>query len=222
MSDGETPWPAIVSLAVHELRTPVNVAAGYVKMVLGGYGGDLTDAQRHVLAQADGSTARMTEILSDLSDIGRLEGGRLPLTPMPVQVFGLLSDACSRFVAPPGFSGACRLGPSMAPATLTVDRRRVARALAALATLVARRRPSARAVVLDVIVRDSDVVVTIADDAASPTGAGLEPLGTLPEFEGGLGVSVPLARRVVEACGGRVGVLPDGAGASLGVVLPRS
>ena len=41
-----------ISLAVHELRTPVTVVCGYLRMVLKEHGGPLTDKQKKMLQEA--------------------------------------------------------------------------------------------------------------------------------------------------------------------------
>ena len=48
MSDApvEPRWPKILSLSVHEFRTPMTVVAGYIRMLLKDRAGPLSDQQR--------------------------------------------------------------------------------------------------------------------------------------------------------------------------------
>jgi signal transduction histidine kinase len=224
MADADYPWPALVSLAVHEMRTPVNVVSGYVRMLHEGHGGTLTAAQRHALEQAEASTTRLTALLAELSDIGRLETGRLAMNPAPLDVTDLFFDAAGAYTVPAGSSARCVVADALPTIRVTADRARLARAIAALAVQVARARPSARAIVLGAVARAQDVVLTVADADVAVRAQDLDRLMPVDEFVAGLGMSLPLARRVVAASGGTVGVpaderYRDGAAA---VVLPRA
>ena len=74
-------WPKLLSLSVHEFRTPLTVVAGYVRMLLKERAGPLSDQQRKLLEETEKSCGRMTVLLSELSDLGRLEGGTLDVQP---------------------------------------------------------------------------------------------------------------------------------------------
>ena len=51
-------FPRVMSLAVHELRTPVTVVSGYLRMLLRDQAGPLTDKQRKMVEEADRSCTR--------------------------------------------------------------------------------------------------------------------------------------------------------------------
>jgi hypothetical protein len=63
---------------------------------------------------------------------------------------------------------------------------------------------------------DADVRIAMGPTSEPPRGA----LGALNELESGLGLSLPIARRVIEAAGGRVEA-SDGAPPFIAVTLPR-
>ncbi len=67
--------PRLLSLAVHEFRTPVTVVAGYLRMLLREQGGPLTDKQRKMLEEADRSCTRLGALVAEMSDLGKLESG---------------------------------------------------------------------------------------------------------------------------------------------------
>lgn len=223
MPDTGHAWADLVSLAVHELRTPVSVASGYVKMVLGGHGGPLSDAQRGALAAADQSNAKAIELLAELSELARLETGRMALSTGRVTIEDLLADAVARFSPPLGSPVRCFAPGPVPPVTIDGDRTRLARALAVLAAASSRNRPQAPAIVLSAHVRAGHVALLAAAATIEvPAGAAdTDDLGPLPETEGGLGVGLPLARVVVHLSGGRIGVPRGGdARGEFAVVLP--
>ena len=48
-------WPKVLSLSVHEFRTPMTVVAGYIRMLLKDRAGPLSDQQRKLLEEAEKS-----------------------------------------------------------------------------------------------------------------------------------------------------------------------
>src|SRR5688572_21429366 len=92
---GPTNLPQMVSLAVHELRTPVTVVSGYLRMLLREQGGPLTDKQRKMLEEADRSCARIGTLVSEMSELGKLESGELPLARMPFDLAALVAEVAA-------------------------------------------------------------------------------------------------------------------------------
>jgi signal transduction histidine kinase len=72
-------FPRTMSLAVHELRTPVTVVCGYLRMVLKEHGGPLTDKQKKMLQEAERSCERISALVAEMSDLGKLESHELPV-----------------------------------------------------------------------------------------------------------------------------------------------
>ncbi len=55
-----------LSLAVHELRTPVTVTAGYVRMLLREQAGPVSDRQRTMLEEAERSCGRLNALITEM------------------------------------------------------------------------------------------------------------------------------------------------------------
>ena len=68
-----------VSTVSHELRTPLTAIQGYVELILGGKPGPLTQTQSEFLGMMQGSTRRLTTLITDLLDISRIEADRIEL-----------------------------------------------------------------------------------------------------------------------------------------------
>ena len=76
-------WPKVLSLSVHEFRTPMTVVAGYIRMLLKDRAGPLSDPQRRLLEEAEKSCARLTALLTEVSDLSNLEEARPRSTARP-------------------------------------------------------------------------------------------------------------------------------------------
>src|SRR5437867_520692 len=97
----DTRWPRLLSLSVHEFRTPLSVVAGYISMLLTNRAGALTQAQRKLLEEAQKSCVRLTEILKELSDLGNIEDGKAPLTTRKADLRAILRSASEQATALP-------------------------------------------------------------------------------------------------------------------------
>jgi len=65
-----------VSVATHQLRSPLSVVRLAVETVLNGEVGQINDKQKNFLDQAYKSNERMIQLVDDLLDISRLEAGK--------------------------------------------------------------------------------------------------------------------------------------------------
>jgi signal transduction histidine kinase len=65
-----------ISMASHQLRTPLTSVKGYVSMVLEGDAGPLNDMQKKLLEQSFVSSQRMVYLIADLLNLSRLKTGK--------------------------------------------------------------------------------------------------------------------------------------------------
>lgn len=69
-----------ISMASHQLRTPLTSVKGYVSMVLDGEAGDISEQQHMMLQQAFDSSQRMVYLIADLLNVSRLRTGKFIIT----------------------------------------------------------------------------------------------------------------------------------------------
>lgn len=65
-----------VSMASHQLRTPLTSVKGYISMVLEGDAGKITSQQRQLLSEAFTSSERMVHLIADFLNVSRLQTGK--------------------------------------------------------------------------------------------------------------------------------------------------
>lgn len=65
-----------VSMASHQLRTPLTSVKGYLSMVLDGDAGKITKAQRQLLSEAFTSSERMVHLINDFLNVSRIQTGK--------------------------------------------------------------------------------------------------------------------------------------------------
>jgi signal transduction histidine kinase len=70
-----------ISMASHQLRTPLTSIKGYLSMVLEGDVGHVSPEQEKMLSQAFTSAQRMVYLIADLLNVSRLQTGKFVIEP---------------------------------------------------------------------------------------------------------------------------------------------
>jgi signal transduction histidine kinase len=198
---------------VHELRTPVTVVCGYLRMVLKEHGGPLTEKQKKMLQEAERSCERISALVAEMSDLGKLESGELAVSRQEIDLVALLHEVASDMHE--GEDRGVRLDVRVLtrPITVTGDRARLSAAISTLLHASLRERGEPGVVVADCSVVDGSppwavLAVGAEDSLPSLIQAGFSTPPPFDEWRGGLGLALPLARRVVEALGGALWSVP--------------
>lgn len=75
-----------ISMASHQLRTPLTSVKGYLSMVLEGDAGAIKPQQKQLLEQSFLSAQRMVYIIADLLNVSRLKTGKFVLDVNPTDI----------------------------------------------------------------------------------------------------------------------------------------
>ena len=85
-----------ISMASHQLRTPLTSVKGYLSMVLEEDAGKLTKMQREMLGQAFFSSQRMVYLIADLLNVSRLKTGKFIIESTPVNLAEVVEQELSQ------------------------------------------------------------------------------------------------------------------------------
>lgn len=88
----DTAKDEFVSMASHQLRTPLTSVKGYISMVLEGDAGKITPMQRQLLDEAFTSSERMVHLIGDFLNVSRLQTGKFMLEEKPVDLAKLVAQ----------------------------------------------------------------------------------------------------------------------------------
>ncbi|MBK8903935.1 MAG: hybrid sensor histidine kinase/response regulator [Anaerolineaceae bacterium] len=84
-----------VSFVSHELKIPMTSIKGYADLLLSGNFGPINEAQTTFLETIRNNVNRMSRLVSDLTDVSRLESGQLHLETRPIQLAEVVDEVAS-------------------------------------------------------------------------------------------------------------------------------
>jgi signal transduction histidine kinase len=224
-NDSDDPrWPKLLSLAVHEFRTPITVVAGYIRMVLKERAGPISEQQRKLLEEAEKSCAKLSGLVAEMSDLSRLEAGDTPMNRASFDLAEVLRGVVASIPELPDRSVAVALEGMDGPLRMVGDAARVGTALTSLLTALRREIVNSDRMIVRHIGSEKTATFAIgAPDQIGPlSSADASTLGRFDEWRGGSGLSLAIARRVIAQHGGALFSPPGNGKAAALMLLPRS
>ncbi|MGH7652059.1 MAG: sensor histidine kinase [Gemmatimonadaceae bacterium] len=220
-----------VSVASHELKTPINVIIGYLELLQEGIYGELPKSQKDVLQTITKQANTLTRLVKRLLDISRFEasGGKLDVREVDLQKFlTTLESSFSVLANQRDISFSVNHGENL-PRKVYWDEDRINEVLGNLLSNAFKFTERGGKVTLRVGAEDNKVTITVID-----TGAGISPEQLPHIFDKfyqadnqaqaatkGTGLGLAIAKEIVEAHGGRITVQSEvGKGTTFVVVLP--
>lgn len=221
----------LVATTAHELRTPLTSLRMAIHLCLEEAAGPLTAEQADLLHAARQDSERLQATIDELLDLARLQEGRLELRRRPVSVEALVQAAVQPLQAMAAERDV-RIESQLAPLLPDVlaDPDRAPSVLANLVTNAIRHSPAGEAVQLKARAGDGVIRIEVGD-----AGPGIPEEHRLHVFDrfyqapggvpGSSGLGLSIAREIVIAHGGEIGVEPnptrgDGTGTVFWFTLP--
>tara|TARA_B100001245_G_scaffold116832_1_gene85760 strand:- start:4274 stop:6442 length:2169 start_codon:yes stop_codon:yes gene_type:complete len=81
-----------ISMASHQLRTPLTSVKGYLSMVLDGDAGAVTPRQQTLLREAFNSSERMVRLIADFLNVSRLQTGKFTIDKRAIDFKNLVKQ----------------------------------------------------------------------------------------------------------------------------------
>jgi PAS domain S-box-containing protein len=223
-----------VSIASHELRTPIARVKGYAEMVLAAQAdGDLTDEMlQRSLRRINSASDRLTGLVRDLLDVSKIAAGNLPIRVRLLDIPELVRDVVGRYQEQLNGTGILLLDVIGNPRHVSADPERIEQVLTNLldnavkyspdgAELRVRVQPKARGVLVEV----QDGGIGLPPEAAERI---FEPFSRAANAEKrqitGMGLGLYICRNIVEQHHGRIWARSagEGTGTLISVWLPEA
>jgi signal transduction histidine kinase len=210
----------LVAEMVHELRTPLTALMATSHLLLRPEMGD--QQRRDLVGTLQRETSRLAQLTTDFLDMARLESGRARFRFESFQLADLIAE-CVEIVRPQaaerGLHVDTRLPAGLPP--IESDRDKVKQVTLNLLTNAVKYNKPDGSIEVEVTNSAGRIRVSVAD-----TGKGIPTEAVARLFEkfyrapdsyqyaSGTGLGLPIAKRIVEALGGDIGLLPPGAAGS--------
>jgi signal transduction histidine kinase len=94
--EGDKSKSEFVSIAAHELLTPITAIEGYLSMMLDEGMAEVDERGEKYLRQMQFSARRLSGLVKDLLSLSRLEAGRITFAPQPFDLAPLLADVAEQ------------------------------------------------------------------------------------------------------------------------------
>ncbi len=221
-----------VSMASHELKTPLNVILGYLTLLDDGVYGPLTDKQRDVVHTLERQSHALNRLVRQLLDVSKYDAGGATLDLQPLDTrafFAELENSLVVLAQQRGVHFSVTANPGM-PAEAWWDRDRMTEAIGNLVTNACKFTPRGGVVALHGDGEPGSVRIEVRD-----SGVGI-PAPELPHVfrkffqagnqeatsAAGTGLGLAIVRGIIEAHGGSVHVSSEvGVGTTFTILLPQ-
>ncbi|NTU80765.1 MAG: PAS domain-containing protein [Chloroflexales bacterium] len=218
-----------LSIASHELRTPMTSLIGYAQLLRKAWlrgSGDLAKMTDRIVRQA----LQLDGLIDQLLDVSRLQRGQFVIEPQPVDIAALSAQVMAEFrdTLPPDAVPRVTLAHPDNPVLVMGDPARLDQVLLNLLSNAVKYSPPGGAVQVRVAQTATEAVLEVVDQGigipAYVHGQLFMPFFRAPNVgaqTSGFGLGLYIVREIVQRHGGRVEVASvEGTGSVFRVVLP--
>ncbi len=217
-----------VSLVAHELKLPMTSIQGYADLLT--MAGPVNDRQMQFIMTVKSAVNRMKVLVSDLSDISRIESGNLRIEPTNVSVIEAINAAVES-TATEISSRQHKLTTEIEPnlPQVKADKDRLAQVMLNLISNAYKYTPNGGTITVKARKQDNEVVISVADSGVGMTPEQVAKLGT--KFwradnnlqQPGTGLGFAITRNLIELMGGKLTIQSEpGKGSAFTFTLPTA
>jgi signal transduction histidine kinase len=214
----------------HELRNPVAALTTVSHLLRGGMPEGADGAKIQDIMERQ--TRQLRRLVDDLLDLSRVRMGKLSLKREPLDLAQLVAGVIDTWRRSGLLAGRASVVADLAPAAVAADRARMEQVFSNLLHNAVKFTPATGHIRVKVGELEGEALLSVADSGCGIRPEAIEAIfepfaqadRTLHMSEGGMGLGLPLVKRLVEAHGGAVRVESggDGQGSTFTVRMPAA
>jgi signal transduction histidine kinase len=221
-----------LSVAAHELRTPVTAIKGHAQLALRRLGQLAHNQEQtaHHLLNIDVAAGRLTVLIGDLLDVARIRNGELLLRVMPIDLVPLVNSVALRYAETEGERHHVTMDVPGEPLVVAGDAGRLEQIVDNLLNNAVKYSPGGGEIGVKLRRDARGVELTVTDSGIGLTPGAqeriFEPFGRAANARRqgvpGMGLGLHICRQIAVAHGGRMWAKSDGEGhgMTVGMHLP--
>lgn len=221
-----------ISMASHQLRTPLTTVKGYLSMVLEGDVGPVTEAEKDYIKKAYDGAQKMVYLISDLLNVSRLQSGKFLIENKPTNLAELVESEVGQLqeTAKEREITLVYHKPENFP-TLNIDDNKIRQVVMNFLDNAIYYTPSGGTVTTELNVTDSETAFTVTDTGIGVPASLQHHLFTKfyraenarKARPGGTGLGLFTAKKIIAAQGGAIIFKStEGKGSTFGFSFPRA
>ncbi|OGF26872.1 hypothetical protein A2303_02540 [Candidatus Falkowbacteria bacterium RIFOXYB2_FULL_47_14] len=210
-----------VSVASHQLRTPLTIIKGYISLMLEGNFGSFSASAKESLNNVYESNERLIHLVENLLNISRIESGRLKFNFEATRLEKLISGVLDELAGPAENKGLKLVfkAPKKVLPFVNVDREKIRQAIMNLVDNAVKYSEKGK-ITISVECKEKNIVTTVADQ-----GLGMSRQDQVNLFDKfsrgndvslvhteGTGLGLYVAKKMIKAHQGRIWAESDGEG----------
>jgi signal transduction histidine kinase len=148
-----------VSVAAHQMRTPLSAIRWALTMMLQGDLGPVSDSQKKVLEKSLVSTDRLIKLISDLLDIDHMESGRFLYTPQTFNISELIQGVVDDLTSQSKHKGVeIVFVPSISAVAITADPEKIRLAMENVIENAVKYTPKDGEVLVSIVMKENGMI----------------------------------------------------------------
>lgn len=217
-----------MSVASHELKTPVTSLKGYVQLLQRIFLNTNHTTALQMLIKMDSQIDKLTHLIVDLLDVSKIEAGKLQFKKKKIAVYPLLKETIENVQATSDYHAIILEGTTRA--YISADPDRISQVLTNLLANAIKYSPRAKKIVVSVSRRKNTIIISVQDFGIGMSKKQQEHIferfyqvnmGASRKTYAGLGIGLYISQELAQRHGGEITVSSKlGKGSTFQLLLP--